>query len=582
MGEKKIQKRTLRTFLTGLFTIIIASLFIISGILIYLTSNKSIYETISQNTILHAERIASEIDEETYKRFLANPVKDDTYSELRELLNEYREKIGAQYVYTLQVTDQQVAIMVDGFPTNDEAVPVGEPTTATTYEDVAPVLDGGVNSTDIVHDPEYGDYLSTFVPIKGSDGSVMAILGVDMDAEEVGTINKEVIISSIPVFLGLFIVVFLLVVTFVYYYLGKRLKPLSQLNNVAMSIKDGDVSHAKQQLKDIDNKYKDEIVGLTQSMTKMTESLDEVLHGIRQVSTNVDRQGEVLRTTSDEMSQGSFQIAATMEEMAAGAESQAQLSGDISGEMEELTSLINQSRDQGEHLYEASSKVENNAQTGSRLMKDSIDKMENIYQMVNKSVDKVQTLESQTNEVTSLVTLISQIADQTNLLALNAAIEAARAGEHGKGFAVVADEVRKLAESVSSSVNSIHDIVNNVRSNSNEMAHILLDGLEVVENGRKNLNETGVAFGDISMTISNMNGLVESMGLQLEKVGAKQVNMKESIEQIAAISEENAAGIEQVSASTQQMSGSTEEMNRFVEELVRMSEELRGLNDKFK
>ncbi|NMH68213.1 methyl-accepting chemotaxis protein [Bacillus sp. RO3] len=582
MGEKKIQKRTLRTFLTGLFTIIIASLFIISGILIYLTSNKSIYETISQNTILHAERIASEIDEETYKRFLANPVKDDTYSELRELLNEYREKIGAQYVYTLQVTDQQVAIMVDGFPTNDEAVPVGEPTTATTYEDVAPVLDGGVNSTDIVHDPEYGDYLSTFVPIKGSDGSVMAILGVDMDAEEVGTINKEVIISSIPVFLGLFIVVFLLVVTFVYYYLGKRLKPLSQLNNVAMSIKDGDVSHAKQQLKDIDNKYKDEIVGLTQSMTKMTESLDEVLHGIRQVSTNVDRQGEVLRTTSDEMSQGSFQIAATMEEMAAGAESQAQLSGDISGEMEELTSLINQSRDQGEHLYEASSKVENNAQTGSRLMKDSIDKMENIYQMVNKSVDKVQTLESQTNEVTSLVTLISQIADQTNLLALNAAIEAARAGEHGKGFAVVADEVRKLAESVSSSVNSIHDIVNNVRSNSNEMAHILLDGLEVVENGRKNLNETGVAFEDISMTISNMNGLVESMGLQLEKVGAKQVNMKESIEQIAAISEENAAGIEQVSASTQQMSGSTEEMNRFVEELVRMSEELRGLNDKFK
>ncbi|MBN8192131.1 methyl-accepting chemotaxis protein [Bacillus sp. NTK074B] len=581
MNIKKGRINTLRAFLTSVFVIVIGVLSIISGVLIYLTSNQSVYETISQNTILDAERITAEIDMEKYERFLNNPVKDDTYTELRELLNEYREKTGAMYVYTLQVNEKKVEIMVDGLSSNEEAVPVGEPTTATTYEDVAPALEGGVNSTDIVRDPEYGDYLSTFVPIKGSDGKVIGVLGVDMDAKEVGAINQEVLSSSLPLFLGIFLVVFMLVVIGIYYYLGKRLKPLSQLSQVALSIKEGNVTQAKQQLKGIDNKYKDEIVGLTQSMDKMTESLGEVLNGIRVASTNVGRQGEVLRTTSDEVSEGSSQIAVTMEEMASGAESQAQLSTDMLVDMEEFTFLINESRNKGEHLMDASLKVEKNTQMGARLMKNSIDQMEHIYEVVNNSVNKVQTLESQTNEVTSLVTLISQIADQTNLLALNAAIEAARAGEQGKGFAVVADEVRKLAESVSKSVKSIHDIVNNVRSNSNEMAHILLNGLEVVENGRRNLNETGVAFGDISMTLSDMNGLVETVSIQLEKVQSKQVSMKESIEQIAAISEENAAGIEQVSASTQQMSGSTEEMNRFVEELVKMSEELRGLNNKF-
>ena len=581
MGGKRQRSKTLRGFLTALFIIIIGSLFLVSGVMMYLTSNKSIYETISQNNLLHAERIATSLNIDTYNQFLENPIKNDTYTELREQLNDYREKIGALYVYTLQVNDQKLSIMVDGMASNDDAVEVGEPTTATTFKDVENVLQGETNSTDIVQDPEYGDYMSTFVPIKGKNGDVIGVLGVDMDAEEVSAINKEVIASSMPVFLGVFIVVLLLVVFIIHYYLGNRLKPLTQLNNVALSVTNGQLAQAKQLLKQINSKHKDEIYGLSQSMSKMTGFLDEMIHGMRNVSTNVDTQGEVLKNASEELKLGSSQIAVTMNEMASGAESQADLSLNLRENMLELSTLINQSKEQGEQLYEASSKVEKNAEIGSVLMKDSINKMENIYQIVNKSVEKVETLESQTNEVTSLVTLISQIADQTNLLALNAAIEAARAGEHGKGFAVVADEVRKLAESVSNSVNSIHDIVNNVRNNSNEMAHFLQDGLNVVEEGRKDLNKTGVAFSDISITISSVNSLVESMSAHLETVGVKQGEMKGTIENIATITEGNAAGVEQVSASTQQMSGSTEDMSLLVNELVKLSTELSTLTTRF-
>ncbi|WP_442893537.1 methyl-accepting chemotaxis protein [Bacillus sp. 2205SS5-2] len=546
----------------------------------YFTTNNSIYKTISESNIQSAERIAGAIDLNTYSRFLDDPTKNESYTELREQLNDYREKIGAMYVYTLQTQDQEVVIMIDGMPSNDEAVPVGEPTTATTFKDVADVLTGGVNSTDIVHDPEYGDYISTFVPIE-DNGRVIGIVGVDMDAEKVGTLSRNVIFSSIPIYLGIFVLVLLLMLILIYYYLGNRLKPLSQLNNVATSITEGKIHQAKHLLKDVNNKNKDEIYGLYQSMNKMTESLDEMIQGIRSVSGNVEKQSEVLGRASNELYLGSSQIAITMDEMATGSESQASLSTNLAENIQEFTTLINQSKEQGKLIYQSSSNVERNVMVGTGLMNDSINKMESIYQIVNQSVQKVQTLESQTNEVTSLITLISQIADQTNLLALNAAIEAARAGEQGKGFAVVADEVRKLAESVSSSVKSIHSIVNNVKNNSNEMVHILNEGLNVVETGRENLNETGVAFKDISDTVSEMNKIVESMSNHLEKVANRQSIIEKSIGDMASISEESAVGIEQVSAATQQMSSSTEEMNQLVNELVRLSSELKGLNEKY-
>jgi methyl-accepting chemotaxis protein len=574
-------KKSLRKSLTSLNILLIAGMFLISSGFMYLVSKESIDSTLSQNNIHHAQRIADEIDADKYKNFLANPSKNETYGEFREQLNDYREKIGALYVYTLQTNEQNVAIIVDGMGSNEEAVDIGEPTTATTFEDVAPVLDGDVTSTDIVKDPEYGDYMSAFAPIKDKDGQVVGILGVDMDAEQAGAITNHVLVNSMPLILGIFTLVLVGILTIIYVYLGKRLKPLTELREVAVSISEGKLTHANNLLVGAKNKNQDEIHELFVSMRKMHDSLEEITQSMKNVSLKVDKQSERLSGASAELSQGSLQVSSTMQEMAAGSESQATLSSDFAENMQEFTELILTTKNQGKNVFESTTTVQENASNGTKLMSDSIDKMESIYHVVVESVQKVKTLESQTSEVTSLVTLISQIAEQTNLLALNAAIEAARAGEHGKGFAVVADEVRKLAENVSNSVKSIHDIVDNVNDNSKEMAKTLGQGLIEVEQGREDLKNTGIAFGEISSTITSINDLVASMSGQLDRVVNKQEKMKESIEEIAAISEENAAGIEQVSASSQQMSGGAEEMNNLVEELVNMSTELRMINEKF-
>ncbi|MFC0270442.1 methyl-accepting chemotaxis protein [Metabacillus herbersteinensis] len=580
---KSSKKKSLKGSLTLLLFILITSFFMLSSMFMFFNSKLSINETFAQTSVHHAERIGNSVDADLYAEFLKNPAKDDTYEKLRTELNEYREKIGAMYVYTLQVTDdQKLGIMVDGMASLEDTVDIGEPTTATTYKDITPVLNGNTASTEIVRDPEYGDYMSAFAPINDSNENLVGILGVDMEAEVVNTISNDVLTSSMPIFLVGSLVVLVLILLSVYFYLSKKLNPLAALTEVTKLIASGDIEKAKQQMSKIDRYSKNEIGILGASILSMTTTLESIIKNIQTHSLSVNTQSSRLNQTSNEVNEASNQIATTMEEMANAIELQANSTTDISEEMNEFSQSISLTANQGQEVLNSSTTILTRTETGTKLMNSSIDKMEDIYQMVEKSVTKVRDLESQTNEVTTLVSFISSIADQTNLLALNAAIEAARAGEAGKGFAVVADEVRKLAEEVSKSVKNINTIVSNVKNNSSEMADFLQKGLTNVVEGKENLNKTGDSFKDISFEISSMNGLVTSMHKQLQTVLTKQEQMKSALTDIAAVSEENAAAIEQVTASSQQMNASSHLIQNQVEELHEMSKELNEMNGNFR
>ncbi|WP_251523484.1 methyl-accepting chemotaxis protein [Robertmurraya korlensis] len=564
-----------------LFTMIIG-IFIINAAIIYFNSQQSIDKTLKTNGIIHAERVAKAIDADEYADFLSNPVENKTYSHLQEELNDYRVKMGAMYVYTLRVEDDHsLQIMIDGLP-KGEAVPIGETTTATKYEDVKEAVAGGVSSTDIVNDPEFGEYMSAFAPIKDKDGKVLGIVGVDMEATQVNSITDSVMKESIPIQLGISLVILLTILGGVYFYLGKKLRPLTILTEVSKDITQGNLLQAKETLATLTLQSKDEISRLHHSMTEMSRILEKMAHNMQGTSLKISGKSEELNVASTELLEGSSQIALTMEEMAAGAETQATLSTELAANMRQFSSLMEEANSKGKELSRLNHEVTQYTESGYQLMQQSVTGMNDIHKVVTRSVTEVKDLAEQTRQVSSLVTLIRSIADQTNLLALNAAIEAARAGEQGKGFAVVASEVRKLAEEVSKSVDEIQEIVGKVDNNSRKVVDTLEEGLQVVTTGQENVKDTGHTFKEISQLIEGMNKKITDLSQQLNMVVTKQDSMNKSIEEIAAIAEENAAGIEEVSASSQQMTGSTEEMNQWIKELNSASVELKEESERFK
>ncbi|MET1030412.1 methyl-accepting chemotaxis protein [Domibacillus tundrae] len=579
---KRKKTTSLKRTVIGLIFVLMIGLFIAASSFMYVNIKKAIDETVRESTILHADRIADSIDPDVYAAFLENPEKNDTYEQLRVQLNEYREKIGAMYVYTLQADDNEsLAIIIDGMASTEDTVDIGEPTTATTYKDVESVFNGNTAATDIVSDPDYGDYMSAFAPIKDQNGTIIGVLGVDMEANLVKSIAKNVLNETIPVFVIGLLAVLAAVLAILYVFLTKRLNPLAKLNEASALIAEGKIGQAKQKINSLRVTSNDEIGVLSGSIRNMIDTLESMLQDIQAHSADVKQQSDALNQTSHDMKESSSQIAVTMEEMATAVEQQAQATGSISDEMNRFSTLISAAVQQGDAISGSSNVMMNRTNKGEALMSSSIGQMDETYTMVQQSVQKVKELETKTNEVHTLVSFISGVADQTNLLALNAAIEAARAGEAGKGFAVVADEVRKLSDQVSKSVQDIQRIVQSVNHTTNEVAAFLEQGLKQVSEGKNNLSQTGEAFQAITGEIHSMDSLIKQMQERLQDVLARQGQMTNALSDVASISEESAAGIEEVTATAEQMTHLAYTTQDQVGKLHDMSAELDQLNRRF-
>ncbi|KON89329.1 chemotaxis protein [Sporosarcina globispora] len=326
----------------------------------------------------------------------------------------------------------------------------------------------------------------------------------------------------------------------------------------------------------------DEIAQLSRAMNSMKEKLQTMIQEINLVSGYVTERSGELNIAANEVKAASQQVASTMQELSGGAEDQAGSATQLSLMMDEYLKKVKEASYSGNEIKNASTVVLSLTENGNKLMKESQEQMGLINQIMKSSVDKVTGLDEQTKQISRLVKVIKEIADQTNLLALNAAIEAARAGEHGRGFAVVADEVRKLAEQVSFSVSDITKIVGGIQAESNSVAMSLQTGYVQVEKGTEQIQLTGQTFQKIYKAVNAMSANVNDISRSLEQVSINSSQMNQSIGSIAAVSEESAAGIEQTSASMAQTNQSMEEISDNAQSLSELAEQLNGMIAKFK
>ena len=403
---------------------------------------------------------------------------------------------------------------------------------------------------------------------------------VQQKTEELNKIGTESIDSIHNSKIILLILSTLITVSFIIAVLtitSMVVKPVSKLKQRMESITNGELNHAK-----LEVSTKDELGKLTEATNAMTDMLQKIIFDIQDGANAVAGHSNNLKLSAEEVTIGTNQTAITVQQIAEGTESQATSATILREAMIEFTKNVDDASANSKQVEAYSENVHTLTDEGRMLMEATEQQMNKIDQIVKTSVNKVEHLNVQTQEISKLVTVITDIADQTNLLALNAAIEAARAGEQGKGFAVVADEVRKLAEQVTHSVADISKIVHAIQSNTTEVTGSLREGYSEVEKGTNQAVESNKTYTNISHSIENMVDNISRVTQNLQQIALRTNEIDSSIESIAAISEQSAASAQETAATVEEAAGSMETVSASAEQLAHTAEQLNHLVNKFK
>jgi methyl-accepting chemotaxis protein len=393
-----------------------------------------------------------------------------------------------------------------------------------------------------------------------------------MDLSEVTEAAQPILFGTFTI-VGLFII---LGVVLSYFIIRSIARPIRELSEITEKVADGDLTQV------YTVRRNDEVGILGTSFNNMVFALKDLITQVGEKSDLLASSSEQLNASSEQNNHATEQVANAIQEVASGTENQRNIVHQSTEVVKEMSESIDKIMLNAHQVAETAGEANKVVTDGEQSIQTSIQQMKNINDTVTDLGKVIHTLGTRSHEISQIVDVISQIAAQTNLLALNAAIEAARAGEHGKGFAVVADEVRKLAEQSAKSTESIRHLISSIQADTNTAVVSMEKGTDEVEKGIAIVDHAGASFREIQQFVDNVTTQIHEVSASMEEMGqgAKQV-----VEFVSRI-EEITAGVnsesQEVSAATEQQLASMQEIAASAASLSSMAEELQDSVKKFK
>ena len=538
----------------------------------YRTAENTLNSTLGQMALNITDSVVKTIDTASLAELVEK--KDSNlpyYSQMKEELNNIRETLGLRFLYTMAMNaDGSCYYIVDGMPLGSEE----ESQLGDVEEDISDSMKKALNGEqgyEFSESDVWGTLVSGYIPIKDSSGKVIGIIGADYDAEfmvdKLAVANRQmVLLTVVIVVLGSVLAMF---------FSRMIVKSIKQLQDKVELIKTGDLTI------EVKMPQRDEVGSLSEAFQEMVDHMSEMIHGIRN---NSDHIGQGIVSLNDSIgvsNKATEEITKIVDEIAQGAVRQTEgaqaaesAMKNVFSEIKTITgniAVVNQDSDQAiQDLQEASEKLSG-----------STDQINLVNGTVVTTSAMMKQLEDKFQEVLSFSNSIEAIASKTNLLALNASIEAASAGEHGRGFAVVADEIKKLALQSGIASKRIHELILAV---SQEIAKSSTSIEESVTQAKDSVN----AMAEVDEYLQKLGDTNKKIDNRIKEIAAAIQNIEEDSRQVldrttslSDIAKELSEGTQRTAAETQEQYAIMEEIKNDLIAVKEKAEQLKGTVNQF-